>query len=198
MGTQLPSMSEVTRSSGVPWWLIMIAGIAAFIVGLLLLIAPGMSILVLVQILGLYWLVTGILEIVSIFIDRHLWGWKLFAGILGILAGIVVLRNPIWSAILVPTVLVLILAIQALVVGVTQIVHAFTGGGFGLALLGVLNVIFGLILLFNPLLGAIAFPIVLGIFAIIGGIAMFIGSFRIRRQAAATFRNQHQQPASPQ
>ena len=198
MGTQLPSMSEVTRSSGVPWWLIMIAGIAAFIVGLLLLIAPGMSILVLVQILGLYWLVTGILEIVSIFIDRHLWGWKLFAGILGILAGIVVLRNPIWSAILVPTVLVLILAIQALVVGVTQIVHAFTGGGFGLALLGVLNVIFGLILLFNPLLGAIAFPIVLGIFAIIGGIAMFIGSFRIRRQPAAMVPPSTSQPAPPQ
>jgi uncharacterized membrane protein HdeD (DUF308 family) len=140
-----------------------------------------MSLLLLVQLLGLYWLVTGILTLVSLFIDRSQWGWKLFVGILGILAGLVVLRHPLWSAILVPAVLVIILAIQALVVGVAQLIHAFSGGGFGV----VLNIIFGLILLFNPLLGVIALPIVLGIFALIGGIALFFGSFRLHHQTPA-------------
>jgi uncharacterized membrane protein HdeD (DUF308 family) len=129
--------------------------------------------------------VTGILSIVSLFVDRSQWGWKLFVGILGILAGLVVLRDPLWSAILVPAVLVIILAIQALIVGVIQLVHAFSGGGFGVALLGVLNIIFGLILLFNPLLGVIALPIVLGIFALIGGIALFFGSFRLHHRTPA-------------
>jgi uncharacterized membrane protein HdeD (DUF308 family) len=184
MDTHFSSMNETVRSSRVPWWLIMIAGIAAFIVGVLLLISPGVSLVILVQLLGLYWLVTGILSIVSLFVDRSQWGWKLFAGILGILAGIIILRFPLWSALLIPTVLVLILAIQALIAGVIQIVHAFSGGGWGMGLLGGLNVIFGLILLFRLLPGVIALPIVLGIFAIIGGIAMFIGSFRLRRQEA--------------
>src|SRR5512135_1203798 len=142
MGMRFSSLTETASASATPWWLIMMAGIAVFIVGLLLLISPGMSLLLLVQLLGLYWLVTGILSIVSLFVDRSQWGWKLFVGILGVLAGLVVLRDPLWSAILVPAVLVIILAIQALIVGVIQLVHAFSGGGFGVALLGVLNIIF--------------------------------------------------------
>ncbi len=48
--------------------------------------------IVLVQILGLYWLMRGIFDIVSIFVDHTAWGWKLFMGIIGIIAGIVILR----------------------------------------------------------------------------------------------------------
>src|SRR5437764_614053 len=85
-----------------PWWFVMIAGISMFIVGLLLLISPGMTLLVLVQFLGAYWLVTGILSLVNLCIDRTRWGWKLVSGVLGILAGLVVLRDPLWSAIFLP------------------------------------------------------------------------------------------------
>ena len=75
MDTHFSSMTETVRSSRVPWWLIMIAGIAAFIVGMLLLISPGVSLVILVQLLGLYWLVTGILSIVSLFVDMSHWCW---------------------------------------------------------------------------------------------------------------------------
>lgn len=195
MDTRFSSMAETAATRGVPWWLIMIAGTAVFIVGLLLLISPHMSLLILVQLLGLYWLVTGILELVSIAVDRRHWGWKLFVGILGVLAGLIVLRDPLWSAIIVPAVLIIILAIQALLAGIAQVIHSFSGGGFGLAILGVLNIIFGIILLFNPLLGVVALPIVLGIFALIGGIALFFSSFRLRRLKEAATRPPTTQPA---
>jgi len=178
------SLTETTAAANTPWWFVMIAGITAFIVGLFLLISPGMTFLLIVQFLGAYWLVTGILSLVSLCIDRTLWGWKLVSGILGVLAGLFVLRDPLWSAILVPTVLVVFLAVDALVMGVTQIIHAFSGGGFGLAILGILNVIFGLILLFNPLLAALALPTILGIFAVIGGILATIRAFVSRPHAA--------------
>jgi uncharacterized membrane protein HdeD (DUF308 family) len=83
-------------------------------------------------------------------------------------------------------VLVIFLAIEAVVMGVTQAIHAFSGGGLGLALLGILNIIFGVILLFNPLIGALALPIVLGIFAVIGGGLMAIRAFVSRHQQAPT------------
>ncbi len=171
-----------TTASSAPWWLVMIAGIAMFIIGLLILISPGRTLLIVVQLLGIYWLVTGILSLVSLCIDRTLWGWKLVSGILGILAGLIVIRDPLWSAVLVPSVLIIFLAIDALVIGVAQVIHAFGGGGFGLALLGILNVIFGLILLFNPLIGVLALPIILGIVALIGGILIAIRAFVSRRQ----------------
>jgi uncharacterized membrane protein HdeD (DUF308 family) len=196
MSIHFPSMASATTRHGTPWWLIMIAGIAVFIVGLLFLISPGMSLLVLVQLLGLYWLVTGILSLVSLSVDRSQWGWKLFTGILGVIAGLIVMRDPLWSAILVPTVLIIILAIQALLAGISQLIHSFSGGGYGLTILGVLNIIFGLILLFRPVVGLIVFPFIVGIFALIGGIALFLSSFRIHHPREAAAPPSTSQPAS--
>jgi uncharacterized membrane protein HdeD (DUF308 family) len=182
--SQFASMTETTTAANTPWWLAMIAGIAAFIVGLLLLISPGMTLLVLVQLLGAYWLVTGILAFVSLCTDRTLWGWKLVSGVLGVLAGLIVLRDPLWSTILVPAVLVVFLGIDAFVLGVTQVMHAISGGGWGLAILGILNVIFGLILLFNPFIGALLLPLLLGIFGVVGGALAAIRAFVSRHQQA--------------
>ena len=195
MGMHFSSMAETARTYTTPWWLIMIAGIAVFIVGVLFLISPGMSLLVLVQLLGLYWLVTGILALVSLSVDRSRWGWKLFTGILGVIAGLIVMRDPIWSAILVPTILIIILAIQALLAGISQLIHSFSGGGYGLTILGVLNIIFGLILLFRPVIGVIVFPFIVGIFTLIGGIALFLSSFRMRHPGAAAAPPPSSQPA---
>lgn len=196
MDTRFSPINETATSHRMPWWVIMIAGIAVFIVGLLLLISPHMSLLILVQLLGIYWLVTGTLSVVSIFVDKRHWGWKLVAGILGMLAGLIVLRDPLWSALIVPAILIIILAVQALIAGVTQIIHAFSGGGWGIALLGVLNIIFGLILLFNPFLGVRVLPIVLGIFALIGGITLFFSSFRLHHMQEAVTPPPRPQPTS--
>jgi uncharacterized membrane protein HdeD (DUF308 family) len=181
-----------TGAAGTLWWLIMIAGIAAFIGGLLLLISPGVTLLLLEQLLGAYWLVTGILFFANLCIDRTMWGWKLITGILGVLAGLAVLRHPLWSTVLVPTVLVIFLAVDALVIGVFQVIHAFNGGGIGLASLGILNIILGLILWFSPLVGIRTLPIILGICAVIGGSLVSIHAFASRPQTT------HVQPPGTQ
>src|SRR5918992_3373671 len=71
----------------VPWWLMLITGIAPVVLGIFLIIAPVQTVVALVQFLGAYWLITGVFSIVSIIIDRSNWVWKLFSGILGIAAG---------------------------------------------------------------------------------------------------------------
>ena len=97
-----------------PWWLVLIQGIAALILGLLLVTSPGMTTVILIQLLGIYWLIDGIFSIVRIFTKStniH-WGWLLFRGILGIIAGLLVIQNPLWSTIFVPVVMVIILLLQ--------------------------------------------------------------------------------------
>ena len=165
---------------GIPWWLILLQGIALVILGILLLTAPGATLLILVQFLGIWWLVQGIFQIVSIFVDSSLWGWKLFAGILGILAGIVILQHPLWSTILVPEIAIIIVGIQALIFGVVELVQAFQGGGRGIGLLGVLSIIFGIVLLANPLIGVEVLPLVLGAFGLVGGIVAIVAAFTSR------------------
>jgi uncharacterized membrane protein HdeD (DUF308 family) len=165
----------------VPWWLVLLQGIAAVIIGLLLLTATAQTVTFLVVFLGFYWLISGIFGIVSIFVDSSQWGWKLFLGILGIVAGIIVLNHPLWAAILVPTTLVIVLGIQGIIIGVIGLIQAFQGAGWGVAVLGVLSIIFGLILLFNPMVaGVLALPIVLGIFGIVGGILAIIAAFQMK------------------
>jgi len=173
--------SATTQSVSIPWWLVLLEGIAAVIIGLFLLTAPGITLLFLVQVAGFFWLFGGVLRVVSIFVDSSLWGWKLVGGIIGILAGIVVLQHPIWSTLLVPTIYVIILGIQGIIVGGTSLVLAFRGGGWGAGLLGIVSIVFGVILLLNPVfIGIAILPFVLGAFALIGGIAAIIGAFVLR------------------
>ncbi len=174
-----------TRKSSTPWWLILIEGIAAIIVGILFLASPGSTLVVLVQLLGIYFLVTGILSIVAIFIDSSAWGWKLFSGIIGILAGFIIIEYPLWSTLLVPTTIVLVIAIFAIIIGFINLIHAFQGAGWGLGILGVLSILLGIALLARPILSALSLPLVLGILAIVGGILAVINAFRVKREAEA-------------
>ncbi len=110
--------AESTVSTGekqVPWWLVLVQGIAAIVIGVLLLIEPRMTTAILVQVMGIYFLVAGIVNLVSLFVDRTAWGWKLLLGILGIVAGLMIIQHPLWSSVLVPATLVLVLGIQGLI-----------------------------------------------------------------------------------
>jgi uncharacterized membrane protein HdeD (DUF308 family) len=116
------------------------------------------------------------------FLDHSAWGWKLFTGILSILAGIVVLRHPIASAVAIPAILVLLLGIQGLIVGVISVVMAFRGGGWSTGILGALSILFGLILILNyaNLATVLTFIWVVAILAIAGGIVQIVQAFRLR------------------
>ncbi len=165
------------------WWLVLLRGIAALIVGIFLLASPAMTTVVLVTFIGAWWLVDGIFSLVGMFVDRTAWGLKLALGILGILAGIYVLRHPLWASVLVVSFVVILLGIQGLVMGILRLIEGLRGGGWGSVLLGILYVIFGLVLLANVYVAAFSLPIVLGIFGIIGGIVMIVVSLRVRSMA---------------
>jgi LPXTG-motif cell wall-anchored protein len=173
----------VVVEQGAPWWVVLVEGIFALIFGLLLITAPGTTSLFLVTVLGFYWLIRGIFSIIEIFIPNtgtH-WGWLLFMGILGIIAGMVVLRNLVYATAVVGTFVIVFLAVDGLIMGIMGLIRAFTGGGWGPGILGILTIIIA-IFLFTNLLGAVlALPIVLGAILIVGGIVAIFFSFRIRR-----------------
>ena len=170
---------ETERS---PWWLILMAGVLNLIVGILLLANPGKTAIALVWVLGLYWFVQGMFVLVSMFLDHSAWGWKLFMGVLGILAGIVVMRHPIASALVIPSILILLLGIQGLVMGGISLVLAFRGGGWGAGILGALSILFGIILIMNyaNLLTVLTYIWVVAIVAIAGGIVQIVVAFQQR------------------
>ena len=178
MATAASAFSEQKRA--MPWWIPLIEGIALLIVGVLLLTSPIETTLRLTRILGLFWFVGGIFEIVSIFIDRSAWGWKLIGGIIGLWAGYYLIMTPVAGALILGFTVIVFLGIQALLMGIIHLVQALRGAGWGIGLLGIINLIFGVILLSNTLIGIASLPIIIGIFAIIGGIGTIFMAFRLR------------------
>jgi len=175
-------MTTVTKDdvAGIPWWLVLIEGIALIIIGVLLLSYPGRTLLVIIQILGIYWIISGIFQLIGMFMDHTAWGWKLFAGLLGILAGIVVLSSPLWSSAIVLATMVIIMGIQGIVYGGIGLYQAFKGGGWGRGILAAISILFGFILLANVMISVAVLPWVLAIFAIVGGIFAIIAAFKLR------------------
>jgi uncharacterized membrane protein HdeD (DUF308 family) len=50
----------------------------------------------------------------------------------------------------------------------------------GAGILGILSILFGILLLANPVMSALALVIVLGVFGIVGGILAVIAAFRMK------------------
>jgi uncharacterized membrane protein HdeD (DUF308 family) len=170
-----------------PWWLTLIMGIAAFVIGAVLLWAPAKTKVetyqLLIAFLGIYWLISGILEIVSVFIDHTAWGWKLFIGIVSIIAGGYILMYPVLVAAQLPQLFVLILGIWGVVKGIVLLLLAFQGGGWPAGIMGAITLIFGFILIANygePGWG-LSLVWVGAVFAFIGGFFMVYQAFKQRR-----------------
>ena len=168
------------QKRAMPWWIPLIEGVALIIVGVLLFTSPLDAILSLTRVLGLFWFLSGIFEIVSIFLDRSAWGWKLVGGIIGLLAGYYLFTAPAAGALILGFTLIVMLGVQALLLGIVHIIQALRGAGWAMGVIGIINIIFAVLLLGNVLVGMATLPFVIGAFAIVGGIAAIYMALRLR------------------
>lgn len=172
------------------WWLLLLEGAALALIGWWLLTQPVSTTLILVQVLGLYWLIAGIIDvIVSIFDssgDSRV--WRLFGGVIGIIAGLFVLNNALFAGLITPTIFLWVIALTFVVQGVVKI---FLGNkeadvvgyerSWGSFFTGLFYLLFGIVLLtFGPLAKFSTMIITTGIMAMLGGIGMIYFSFKLK------------------
>ena len=185
--TAVPASATAVPARQRPWWLTLILGISLFIIGAILLWSPAktaaQTYLLLVTMLGIYWLIWGIMELVYMFVDHSGWGWKLFMGIVSIIAGGSILMYPLAAAVVLPRTFLLVLGIWALMEGIMLLFLAFRGGGWGAGILAVVSIVLGIVLLGNygNIGSGIATVWAGAVMAVIGGIAMIIQGFRSRK-----------------
>src|SRR5262245_21999071 len=83
------------------WWALALRGVLALLFGFLALTRPGITLTAIVLLIGAYMLVDGVLAVVASLRGMRAgdrWGWMLFEGIIGIAAGLIVLRTPATGA----------------------------------------------------------------------------------------------------
>ena len=166
------------------WSIAILLGVLQIILGLFLVTAPGMTTLLLVQFLGIYWLALGVISIIQIFTSqgRVHWGWLLFSGILGIIAGFLVLRHPFLGAVVTVGFLTYLVVFAGLVRGVIGLVQGIKGEGGWNIFFGIILILVSRYLLFNPLGAFIALPVVIGFLALIGGSGLVFWGMEIRNK----------------
>lgn len=163
------------------WWILLIDGIATLILGFLLLTNPAASAVALTVVLGIWLLIQGVMAFVHVFVENHrAWYWDVLWGIIGVGAGLIVLGNPLISTMVAGTTLVFMIAFGAILMGIIALIRGFQGGGFWQIVLGIINLLIGVFLLFNPLQAVVALPWILGFFAVFGGISLLFMAFQAR------------------
>jgi uncharacterized membrane protein HdeD (DUF308 family) len=170
-----------------------VRGVAAVVFGVVALIWPGVTAFVLAILFGAYALVDGVSSLVAGF-RRHpdLPGQglhragHLVSGVLGIAAGILTI---IWPGITV-LVLVVLIGLWAVLTGAAEVwagirLRERIEAPWLLVLVGVMSVVAGLLLFFWPGPGAIAVAIVIGVYALIAGVAMLLMAWQLRKVVRA-------------
>jgi uncharacterized membrane protein HdeD (DUF308 family) len=166
------------------WWALAIRGVAAIIFGILAILFPGITLTVLVILFASYALVDGVFSIVAAIknqAEKSRWWALLLEGILGIAVGIFTLFWPgitelVWLS---------FIAAWAILTGILEIIAAIRlrqeiEGEWLLILGGIGSVIFGILLVTNPLIGAVTIALIVGIYALIFGFLMLGLAFRMR------------------
>jgi len=173
------------------WWIVLLRGITVLILGLLLVVNPGSTLMTIMIFLGAYWFVDGIFTIINSLKGGKAmkgWGWGILSGVLGIIAGLVVFSQPLAAAVLTQVFLIYFLAFTAIANGASSIVTGIKlrkeiKNEWTIVLGGILTVIFGILLLSKPLVGSVLFLWMLGIIAIVGGIAIISLAFKVKKMA---------------
>jgi uncharacterized membrane protein HdeD (DUF308 family) len=98
-----------------------IIGVLSVIVGFALLRTPFQSVEVFIFVLGIFWLVQGVMTFIAAFQQKEGRNWRIIMGLLGVLAGIIILTYPISSALT----FAFIGGIWLVVLGVLQVVAGF-------------------------------------------------------------------------
>jgi uncharacterized membrane protein HdeD (DUF308 family) len=102
------------------WWILL--GVLSIVVGVFLIRHLGVTISILPIVVGIFWIIQGVMESFAAVADRDMpsRGWTMFVGILGFVAGIVVVSWPIQSIVT----LAWVLGIWLVVYGVMTIFGA--------------------------------------------------------------------------
>ena len=172
-------LREVARN----WWLLVLRGGCAILFGVIALAWPGVTVGALLLLFGAYAFADGVLAVVAALSGRAStpWGVLLLEGLVGLGAAAAALLFPGVTAI----VLLYLIALWAILTGILEIAAAIQlrkeiEGEFWLGLAGAGSVLFGLLLIARPAVGAVAVVWLIGLYAVTFGVLLVALGFRVK------------------
>jgi uncharacterized membrane protein HdeD (DUF308 family) len=157
------------------WWLLVLRGICAILFGLLAFTWPGITLGALVLLFGVYAFANGMLAFAAAFSNSTDTPWwiLILEGAVSIAAALAIFVFPGITAV----VLLYVMAMWAIVTGMFQIGAAIQlrneiEGEVWLGLAGLASVLFGVVLLARPGIGALAVVWIIGGYSVLFGMLL--------------------------
>jgi uncharacterized membrane protein HdeD (DUF308 family) len=174
-------LSNLTRN----WWLVGLRGLLAIVFGVMAFVWPGITLQALVFLFGFYAIFDGVLTIGYATTVGSLggrWGWMLFEGILGVIAGIIAFVWPDTTALA----LLFIIAAYAFAIGCMEIAAAVQfnreiNQAWLLGLTGVMSIVFSVLLVVWPGSGLLSLVWLIGLYSILYGITLLVLGYHLNQ-----------------
>jgi uncharacterized membrane protein HdeD (DUF308 family) len=171
------------------WWVLLLRGLCAILLGILTFAMPGITLLALVWLFAIFIIADGVASVVLGFrgeADGTVWWTMVFLGALAILAGLVASVMAVTQPVMTIVTVVMVIGISAIVRGAFEIIAAIRlrkliEDEWLLGLSGLLSVMFGILIIARPGAGAVAVGILIGAFMITLGLLAVVLSFRLRK-----------------
>lgn len=182
-----PSIDAVKELAHRTWQSLLGIGIVSAILGIIIMVWPAATLLVVAIVFGIYLLISGIFQIASTFGVRHSHGWWRFlsfvSGALSILLAFVAFRNFESAVIL----LAIWVGIGWIFRGITELSvfmdqqSGLPGRGWGI-FTGIITVIAGGMLIIWPISSVATLVWVSGIMLVVVGVVEVLNAFMLRSQ----------------
>jgi uncharacterized membrane protein HdeD (DUF308 family) len=164
------------------WWAVGLRGILGIVFGLICLLTPGVALGAFVILFAAYMFVDGGFAIASAWKaarSGERWGLLILEGLVDIAAGLIAVILPAITMVA----LIWIVAIWAMVSGALMLYAAFTlnrdHGRWWLALGGIASLVFGILLVIEPLIGAVVLTMWIGAYALVFGGVLLVLAFQL-------------------
>lgn len=185
--TEAPSEGPplIDPEVGKAWPVAAFVGILTIALGVIVMVWPQQTLTVLAILLGLQLLLFGLFRLVSSFSsDVRSPGLLAFVGVLGMVAGVIVLRHPFETVVVLATLLGVVWVVGGAIELMTAVVDGSHGERWLMFFGGLLSVAAGVIVIAWPAPTVTVIAWISGIYLVLSGLLIGVMALRLRSAAS--------------
>jgi uncharacterized membrane protein HdeD (DUF308 family) len=184
LGVTENSSDELLARIGRAWGWVLAMGLVSVIVGVVAMVFPGPTLLLIATVFGLQLVALGVFRFVEAIATSATSGWlkavHALVAVIAVVVGIYLLRHPFMSVL----VMAIVLGIFWIAYGVFDLFLAadnrvLPGRGW-VIVSAILSIIAGAFVLFAPGISLLTLTVVLGVWLVVYGLILITRSFRLR------------------